>query len=208
MEKNATIFFSIVFIVVWNATVFFAKAEGRNNYSQEEKALRSSIMQFLSSWLVERNANSAISSFGEKAFENKVIFDDECCGYIRDADRNSIDRIKNGILQFLEDNDAIPINNDLHDILDYKALLQLETKLAKKNIAELNRDRYLLFRSNSRDISNLLSRSKSRKYLNEYLKSTNPIYLSMVSINGGIIYFAWSKESDGWKICHASIICM
>jgi hypothetical protein len=209
MIKNILVILIIVACAGGMPQAAIPSIEEKNiSFSQDEESLRNCVSRFLTTWLVNRNAIAAFNSFGIKAFENKAIFDDECSGYIRDFDRNSVEAIKKGVEKFLKDTSSLTACNNLNDVLAIDSLVSLKKRLGAKVINSLIQDRFLLVRAKPGDVVSLTSRSKPRKFLQKYLKSTEPLYLSFISLGGGIMYFVWEKKSENWKICHASLICM
>jgi hypothetical protein len=209
MLRNIIIYL-IVMVCMWGYPQASISSIGEKDMSlsQDEESLRNCITRFLSSWLVERNAIEAFNSFGSRAFGNKAMFDDECSGYIRNSDRNSVESIKRGIERFLNDTASFPVYKNLNDALNTESLLSLKKRLGSKIINNLDQDRFLMVRVKPGDIVSLTSRNNPRKFLKKYLKSPDALYLSFISLNDGIMYFVWEKESTNWKICHASLICM
>ena len=185
----------------------------KNVSNQDEEVLRRQVMQFLSSWLIDMNIEKAIDSFSTKIFSNKAIFDEDCSG-LPDENRNSSEALKNYIEYFLKEVEDLSDFGDLNAALNMDRLLPIISKQAKsKTINPVVQDKFLLLRVNATDIAKLSSKKESRKFIKEYFKLTQPLYLSIIAFGddygGGIVNFVWENDDGNWKISHASIpFCM
>jgi len=201
------IIFAIVSIVEMPQVAIGSDSKSVSKH--DEEILRSQIKQFLSTWLVDRDFAKAIDSFSARAFSNKAIFDESCSG-IQDEARNSAEAMKNEIGKFLNlDEEDFPVSDDLNVALSANSLLPFK-RLKSKSVSNMEQDRFLLLRIKASDVADFASESHAHKFLKEYFKSTQPLYLSIISIGdaGGIVYFIWEKDGENWKISHASLVCM
>ena len=182
-------------------------ASSKDTNSRDEEMLRSQVLQFLSTWLIDRDFKKAMDSFGDNAFSNAAIFDEECSG-IRNEARNSAEEMKKEIEMFLESIEDFPVFNNLSDALEIEVLLPLDKKLKSKVANALVQDKFLLVRVKASDVVKLSSQKKSRESLKKYLVQTRPLYLSIIPLGGGIMYFVWEKDNQNWEIFHANLVCM
>jgi len=197
---------SIIFIIEMPQTIIAANTD-KNANNRDEELLKSQVLQFLTTWLVDRDAVKAIDSFSLNAFSNEAIFDEECSG-IRDEDRNSKDDLKKTIEKFLKVDDWLPVFDSLNGALEIDVLLPLNKKLKNRVVNTLIQDRFLLVQIKPSDVVNLTSQKKSRDFMKKYLKQSGPLYLSIISPSNGIVFLVWEKDGANWKIFHVSLVCM
>lgn len=207
---TAVIAMSIVSVVEVPQTVI--GAENKNTNKQDEEMLKKQVLQFLSTWLIDRDYVKAIDSFGTRAFSNEAIFAAECFD-IGDAARNSADAMKKQIMLLLEETNYLPPFGDLNAALNTESFLLFKS-LKSKAINQIEQDKFLLVPVKASYVANLTpkSKKKSREFLKDYYKSSR-LYLLIVSFgndyDGGIMYFVWEKDGDDWNISHVSIpFCM
>jgi hypothetical protein len=207
---SALIVFVIALISIASVVEMPQSATGasasKNASNQEEETLRSQVLQFLSTWLVNRDFAVAINSFGANAFSNEAIFDDYC--FWRDVDQNSTEAIKKDIELFLKsiEDDDFPVFDDLTAALNLENLVPFKP-LKSKAVNPVDKDRFLLMRVKSSDIVNLTDKSKkkSRDFLKKFFKESRSLYLSIIPIgdDSGVVFFIWEKDGEFWKISHA-----
>jgi len=187
--------------------------DSKSASKHDEEMLISQIKQFLSTWLVDRDFAKAIDSFGIRAFSNKAIFNDECF-YMADEVRNSAEAMKAGIeILFKETNDEFPVFADLDAALNMNNgfLLAKFKRLKSRADNPVDRDEFLLVPVKASDVVNLNSVNRTRKFLKEYFKLSQSLYLSIIPIGNddGLMCFIWEKDGENWKISHAFLpFCM
>ncbi len=170
----------------------------------EQQLVRDSVQVFLSSWLIDRDADKAIRSFGEGALKNESMLQESCASYIKPEERGSEVARRAGIKKFLRDFLPGKAPRSLGDVLDRASLAPMTEQLGNKLVNDPNTDLFALAELTAGEVPT--SNSEEAAYLKKHLPPK--FYASFVPVGQGMVYFLWVPEGGQWRIFHASLVCM
>ncbi|HEX4997077.1 MAG TPA: hypothetical protein VFY29_02560 [Terriglobia bacterium] len=172
--------------------------------AQGKTSIQFSVREFLNSWLVDRNVELALQSFGAAAIQNEMMLSDSCAGYIAPSERASEQSRRDGIARFLRDFLPEPPVTDLRRALNAATAARLASQKASRVINDPTTDSYVLMRVGKDEISG--ETSEATRYLRARLPAS--VNVLIVPIGAGMVNFVWTPEGSGWKVAHASLVCM
>jgi hypothetical protein len=170
----------------------------------EEQVVRDSTQSFLTAWLVDQDLARATAWFSEAAFQNEAILQEPCSGYVKSEERGSEPARRAGVKKFLLDFLPGQRVKTLGQILNPGTISEVGDQLAGKLVNNPKTDLFALAKLTKQGIP--ATDVKDADYLRAKLPER--FYASFVPVGGGLVYFLWIPDPKGWRIYHASLVCM
>lgn len=192
-------------------------ATSPDQHADEAKAvlaLRARITEFLSVWLVKKDAASALEFFSPRAFRNPTLLSEDCAGYLTPSDRRSRSGARRGVKRFLRQWSSDVRGKELSAMLSIERLEKREEDWGWRAVNDLASDHFLLFQvATERELTRqpLWVHQKATQQMLLRELPAGPLYVSVAVLgtsHGEVSFYAvWKRQQATWFIVHLDILC-
>ena len=192
-------------------------AQTYNKHDPSFRALRVTINNFLTVWLVKKDTDRALTFFSRRAFLNKGMLSEFCAGYIKDEERSSPNKVKEGVKRFLYESSADKTNKTLDDWLTKETSTNFDEELVfKKAAIPLTKSaKYWLYKITPGLIKHGWVDDTGFSYKKNHftIRKTTMLLVGLKIDDHGAkitayLHFFWLIEKNKWKIVDAGMFCM
>ncbi len=204
------------FLLIFAAQIFAQsplKTIEKPRITKAQQLAKSTVDDFLLTWLVKKDINKSMQFFHPKAFENKLLLKDSWLGDEWGTHGKKGKRaVSKVISRVLREVAKTAGKAELEKILSVDRFKDLDEKSLQNEfspnlilLSKVNEDRYILVQSDN--LSKIAEEELDWKYITSKYPSANylactvniyPKYLKDGSET--IMYFLWAKEGGKWQI--------
>lgn len=180
----------------------------------QRSVVRDQVASFLSTWLIERNSEKALSFLSSEAIRGPIVLSSSCAGYIPSRERHNPHSVRKGVLSFLDEGKAAVSAQTMSGVLSTELLEGMDEDLIRKAVNDVNSDAFLLLKiSQASDLEELVfivENLHAGRMLLQQLESGD-LYVGIAAVKtpDAVVpfYLVWKQEASGWKIIHLDLIC-
>ena len=157
---------------------------------------------FLEDWYLRRDIDRAQAWFADAAYRHSTLLNAECVFGNDTAFKTEAAR-RAAVQTFLREGLPDAHAKTLTDVVSPRATQEFAEEVGKRLVNDPSRDRFVVA---TMDRNERTFQGAENEELRNLLPST--FYVTFVVFDGGAMYFFWLRESAGWRIVHANLICV
>lgn len=189
--------------------ILTATALAQTPQQAELASLHPRIAEFITDWLVQRNAPHTLAFIDDSAYKDKPVFGEGCEGWQHRG--MSLEKARQTVGNYLSSTaNSYPAGTDFRQMLVNLS----SAEWAAYSINDVAADRYIVMRIDENSLKGMFGKNKHpyRDVLTHHLKNGSPLYWSVFGIllpdhNALVVYAAWQRVRNDWYITAIDVTC-